>query len=213
VTDVCADAQAATALDGRVLDFGCGWGRVIRFFLRDRRPAALFGSDYNEELLASARAANRWVGFVRNGAAPPIAVDDDSFSLVYVYSVFSHFSEEMHALWLEELRRILSPGGVLVVSVRPRSYLEYCASLERSGPIPDRAILDGVFRNADEELRRYDEGEFCYQPYNANGDRPWWGEAVIPLPYIERSWRERFEVVRVLEADAVLRQHLIALRK
>src|SRR6516165_2716790 len=29
-----------------VLDFGCGWGRIIRFFLKDVEPESLFGVDH-----------------------------------------------------------------------------------------------------------------------------------------------------------------------
>src|SRR5262245_14343348 len=32
-----------------VLDFGCGWGRIIRFFLRDVPPATLTGVDHSAD--------------------------------------------------------------------------------------------------------------------------------------------------------------------
>jgi len=34
-----------------VLDFGCGWGRIIRFFLKDIDPARLHGTDVFEEMV------------------------------------------------------------------------------------------------------------------------------------------------------------------
>ena len=30
-----------------VLDFGCGWGRIIRFFLKDVEPEKLLGVDHS----------------------------------------------------------------------------------------------------------------------------------------------------------------------
>ena len=34
---------------GPLLDFGCGWGRVIRYFLKDVDPGHLMGTDHNAE--------------------------------------------------------------------------------------------------------------------------------------------------------------------
>src|SRR5262249_44602597 len=34
-----------------VLDFGCGWGRIIRFFMKDIEPSRLWGSDPVEEMI------------------------------------------------------------------------------------------------------------------------------------------------------------------
>ena len=38
-----------------VLDFGCGWGRIIRFFLKDVEPERLSGVDHAPQGSASAR--------------------------------------------------------------------------------------------------------------------------------------------------------------
>ena len=39
--------------ESRVLDFGCGWGRVTRFFLRDIEPENLVGIDIDESALVA----------------------------------------------------------------------------------------------------------------------------------------------------------------
>lgn len=51
-----------------ILDFGCGWGRVIRFFLRDVAPSSLYGVDPSPEMIDVCRQTNRWLHVPRNRA-------------------------------------------------------------------------------------------------------------------------------------------------
>jgi hypothetical protein len=51
----------ALTRETNVLDFGCGWGRIIRFFLKDIDPARLHGTDVSEEIVAFCRREFRWV--------------------------------------------------------------------------------------------------------------------------------------------------------
>jgi SAM-dependent methyltransferase len=195
-----------------VLDFGCGWGRIIRYFLRDVDHTRLHGSDANESLVEFCRASNRWCTFMRNDTVPPLPVEDDRFDLIYVYSVFSHFSEEMHWRWLEEFKRVLRPGGALAVSVRPRRFIEHCRNLREPGAEVRFPILPKMFLDADAELARYDAGEFCYSPYDTSRPGAWWGEACIPRTYIEREWSKLFDVREFVGAAAPIHQHFVLLR-
>src|SRR5262249_55761974 len=108
----------------KVLDFGCGWGRIIRFFLKDLHPSRLYGADPLGEMIDLCKKTNRWCNFRLISTSPPSPFPDDTFDLIYSYSVFSHLSEEMHVRWLEDLSRILRPGGLLVATTREREYFE-----------------------------------------------------------------------------------------
>jgi hypothetical protein len=196
---------------GPVLDFGCGWGRVIRYFLRDLDHRMLTGSDYNESLVEFCRQSNRWCTFLRNEAEPPLPAGGRDFGYVYCYSVFSHFSEIMHLRWLEGLRDALRPGGAVALSVRPREFIEFCGRLQRSEAETEFPILERMFEDADRVLERYDAGEYCYSPYDPSTPDAWWGEACIPRQYIEREWGRLFEVVDFVQAGE-LRQHFVLLR-
>jgi len=46
---------------------------------------------------------------------PPLPFPDNSFDLIYAVSVFTHLSEEHQRTWLPELRRVLRPGGRLLL--------------------------------------------------------------------------------------------------
>ena len=104
-----------------VLDFGCGCGRVTRYFGdHDGRVA---GSDVNRDAIAWCRENLRFATFETNGLAPPIAFADTSFDLVYALSVFTHLTADLQLAWRDELRRVLRPGGRLLITTHGRSYV------------------------------------------------------------------------------------------
>ena len=97
----------------RVLDFGCGTGRVLRHFLEE---AEMWGCDINEDAI-------RWVErelspplrVFANRESPPLPLGSGEFDLIWAFSVFTHITEEWNA-WLLELRRLLADGGLLIAS-------------------------------------------------------------------------------------------------
>lgn len=99
-----------------ILDFGCGSGRVARHWAALEGPE-VHGCDYNRELVEWCGASLPFLYATRNGLEPPTPYVAGSFDLVYALSVFSHLSEPIQRAWIAELRRILRPGGLLVVSV------------------------------------------------------------------------------------------------
>lgn len=103
-----------------VLDFGCGCGRVTRYF-RDF-DGDVAGSDLNEDAIAWCRPNLPFARFELNGLAPPLVFDDESFDLVYALSVFTHLTAELQLAWRDELRRVLRPGGRLLFTTHGRSY-------------------------------------------------------------------------------------------
>jgi len=113
-----------------VLDFGCGCGRVFRHF-RDFEGVRFHGSDYNAELVAWCREHLPFAEFAVNGLAPELDYPDDRFDLVYVLSVFTHLPEELQLPWLTELRRIVKPGGTLLLTVHGKSTVYQLSEVER----------------------------------------------------------------------------------
>ena len=101
----------------RVLDFGCGAGRVMRHLVEDVGDGELRGVDIDrpsiEWLEANACPPLRAAAC---GERPGLPHPDGHFDLVYVFSVFTHIVEDW-AGWLLELRRVLAPKGVLLASV------------------------------------------------------------------------------------------------
>lgn len=98
-----------------ILDFGCGCGRVARHWAAVEGPE-VYGCDYNPELLAWCAENLPHMRTTRNQLAPPTPYVSGSFDLIYAFSVFTHLDEELQGAWLAEFRRLLRPGGMLVLS-------------------------------------------------------------------------------------------------
>ena len=207
-----------TGLDStsRVLDFGCGWGRTIRFFVKDLPASGLFGVDVNPVVLNFCKESNPWAQFSLNDVLPPTDLPDASFDLIYGYSVFSHLSEEAHRKWAEEFARLLKPGGLLMVTTWPRSFIEHCEWLrtaEAAARLPDsHRISGGAFQDTSAALAAYDRGEFCFS-YREPSDPEHFGEAAIPEAYIRRSWAEHFELAEYVDDRRRCPQNLIVCRR
>ena len=99
-----------------VLDWGCGCGRVVRQW-RQIDGAQIYGSDYNAVLIDWCRGAFPFARLSTNGLAPPLAFPDDSFDLLYGISVFTHLDEALQVPWMGELRRVVRPGGHVLVTM------------------------------------------------------------------------------------------------
>ena len=127
-----ADRYLRGRLDS-VLEFGCGWGRIVRLFTRDVEPHRLWGIDCLPAAIDICKQTIPDTHFELVEPFPPTRAPERAFSLVYAYSVFSHLSEAAHLAWLGEFRRILRPGGLLVATTRPRDFILTCAQLRAAG--------------------------------------------------------------------------------
>jgi SAM-dependent methyltransferase len=172
--------------DSRVLDFGCGWGRVARFFLHDIRGEGLFGVDIDQRGIESCRESFPLGTFLVSSPWPPSGFHAETFDLVYAVSVFSHLPEGMHLAWVEEITRILRPGGVLVATTLGRDFIEGSAALRQSGKaaVPWEKAKAESFRDPHSALAAYDAGSYVYAPK----PRDEYGMALIPEGYVRRRW-------------------------
>jgi SAM-dependent methyltransferase len=97
-----------------VLDFGCGSGRVIRYWRN--LPAKVYGVDYNPRMIEWCRAKLKFAHFQTNRLEPPLGYPVQSFDLIYALSVFTHLDEKNQHSWIQELTRVLKPGGYLLIT-------------------------------------------------------------------------------------------------
>jgi len=207
----------------RVLDFGCGWGRVLRFFLREVDQAGLWGVDPIWPFVEAARRANPWCQYVEGGKAPPSPFAPGYFDLVYAYSVFSHLSEAAHRAWLADIHRVLRPGGLLIATTWQREHIERSEAL-RLGTATSESdwhrLLAGMWQDTGRWLAGYDEGQFCYQPYPVDTHRwsydhgdSYYGEACIPEAYARDRWSPGFELLEFITDRDRCPQNVIVARR
>ena len=186
--------------DARVLDFGCGWGRITRFLARDVPPERLCGCDPVESILDVCREHRVPATLARSEFLPERLPFDEPFDLAYAFSVFTHLSEAAHERCLSALYAGLRPGGTLVVTIRPPAYLQEAPLMAE---VRDRAAEPYVFapHMADPSHPQYAGPEMHY------------GETVIALPYVRERWGDRFELQHVDLLLGDLHQVVLTLRR
>ncbi len=192
IADAVREAGREPAELAAVLDFGCGCGRVLRHWGKVEGPE-LHGSDYNPDLVAWLREGLPFVHPNVNGLAPPTGYADGQFDLVYALSVFSHLDRELQDAWIAEFRRILRPGGLLVVSVLGESM---------------------VTRLTDEERTRFERGELVVERPRMSGRNLC--SAYHPRSYVTGTLLAEFEDVRPFDLGtpemAILQSGYVARR-
>jgi SAM-dependent methyltransferase len=123
----------------RILDFGCGCGRVIRHLRH--LPAELHGCDSNPIALEWCVDNLHFAQFEVNALESPLDYDMESFDVVYALSVFTHLPERLQSHWMGEMRRVLKPGGVLVISLHGDALVGKLSRAERADYHSGRLVV------------------------------------------------------------------------
>lgn len=100
----------------RMLDWGCGCGRVTAQFLLDGAISAVHGCDIDPEAIMWCSENLKPATFLHIDPWPPTPYNDATFDLVIGYSVFTHLERQAQKAWLEEIKRITAPGGLFLAS-------------------------------------------------------------------------------------------------
>lgn len=98
-----------------VLDFGTGIGNSIPHLAKAFSDARLIGLDVSQSSLDLAeRRFSGMAEYVRyDGSRAPF--EDQSFDLIFSACVFHHIDAAEHRQIFAELRRLLRPGGLMVI--------------------------------------------------------------------------------------------------
>lgn len=196
-----------------MLDFGCGWGRFIRFFIKDVDSEKIWGADPMSEMIELCKSQNSWCRFEAINPAPPSHLPGDHFDLIYSYSVFSHLSEQFHLQLLDEIYRILRPGGIYMTTTRSRDFIVETAKMRaRLGIDKEHPVQIGTsvaFPDTQKTLAEFDAGKYCFHGHD-DSDRNYWGEAAIPKKYVVENWTPKF---KLLEFHEMIPQNIIVVQK
>lgn len=98
-----------------ILDFGSGIGNSIPYFQKYFPSSELLCADVSRRSLALGRTRFPSFGIDVPIERSTIPVLDHAVDLAFSACVFHHIPHDEHDLWLRELRRVVRPGGTLLV--------------------------------------------------------------------------------------------------
>jgi SAM-dependent methyltransferase len=112
---LCGDTRTLAGGAGRIIDFGAGTGNSVPFFRKYYPNATLTCADVSARSLdiALQRFPARMRTLLLDG--PAIGAPDAAFDVAFSACVFHHIPHEEHRHWLEELRRVVRPGGMVAI--------------------------------------------------------------------------------------------------
>ena len=165
----------------RVLDFGCGSGRLLRHWLDEARVAEFHGADVSEELVSWVRAnlCPPIAGVEVSGDRPPLDFPDGHFDLITALSVFTHIADGW-SQWLLELHRVLRTGGILVATFLDSSGAESLAPL----PLDEERIGMAAFGFADPDFS--------------------WPNVIHSHWWLREHWGRAFEVTHLTPGESTV---------
>lgn len=163
-----------------ILDYGCGWGRIMRLMYRFSAPDKIYGVDAWESSIEICRATRLLGNLARCDDVPrELPFGRVTFDLIYAFSVFTHLSEKTGRAVLAAIRRRIRADGLLVLTVRP---VEYWQVQSWFPPGTDATVM----------RTRHREQGFAFIPHRRepiDGDIPF-GDASISLDHVRRNWTE-----------------------
>ena len=157
-----------------ILDFGCGYGRLLRLMYYFNDPDALWGVDAWQKSVDICISDNLPGNFRVSATRPQdgLPINGTKFDLVYAFSIFTHLAEPTAKAALSGIRKCIKPDGLLILTVRPR---EFWAFFDKQRKTDD----------ADQRASQHDQTGFSYVPHGgAEGND--YGDASISMDYLKR---------------------------
>jgi SAM-dependent methyltransferase len=189
--DLVTDALRRAGLDpadaGAGLDFGCSSGRVVRVLNAAFGEVDWYGCDPIAPAVEWAQANLPGIDFRVSPEHPPLPYDDGAFGLVFAISIWSHFNAPAAVAWLGEMRRIVRPGGMLLVTTHGFQTLAH----DEEGGLRGPDQLAGI------ERALFEEGFWFRDEFGETGDHGItdadWGTAFMTpewlLSRVTPDWR------------------------
>lgn len=138
-------ASGVNADDMRsVLDIGCGTGRLLMGWHCADPRRQITGVDINADLIAWSKT-NLPGSWSVCDVLPPLRFDDAQFDFVQLISVFTHLPLEHQRKWIEEIRRVLKPGGVLLITLHGTVYARIFGQAGEYAELPSGPIGSNAF--------------------------------------------------------------------
>jgi 2-polyprenyl-3-methyl-5-hydroxy-6-metoxy-1,4-benzoquinol methylase len=174
-----------TLENAKILDFGCGWGRLIRLMYKFSPPENIYGCDPWDKSIEACLESGVVGNLALSEYLPEVLpFPGVKFDFIYSFSVFTHLSERACNQTLKACRRAISPNGIMALTVRPKSYWDHHVDTkDKVDRLKMKSDHDAVgFAHTGHYHRVMDDGDIRY------------GDTSISVDYIARHWLD-WEVV------------------
>lgn len=184
---------------GRMLDFGCGYGRVLRAIVQHIDPQRVDVFDVDSQGVEFCADEFGVTGLRFTRPWDWSSVPFSAYDLIWAGSVFTHLAEGFTREMLDLLRSLLRPDGVLVFT----SHGDEAIRRAVSGFFGDRFKVQAPRIQAD-----YTARGFCFLPYE---DADF---AILPFSFERRSefgmtWMSEAFVAELVRATGQGELHLV----
>lgn len=173
-----------------VLDFGCGWGRLIRLLAYFNDPEYSFACDAWDVSLEEFRSCGveKLVSSLLKSDHRPLRLpyDDNQFDLVYAFSVFTHLSEKSARACIDAIYKAIKPTGVVILTIRTLEFWKNYKKISEE----ERNLL----------IKEHLSGKYTFYPHplnpiNKKSEEPFYGDTSIPVDIFETVF-DQWRIVR-----------------
>lgn len=169
---------------GTVLDYGCGWGRLLRMCYYFTNPNDIYGFDPQQKSINICTQSGIEANLMLCNEIPNVLPSEPNFfDLMFSFSVFTHLSYKATNAILKTLRRYVKPNGMLAITIRPIEFWDYYRSIDR--------ISQDEYEDL---LNQHNTTGFAYIPLKkgwkeVEGEVQF-GDTSISLDFIKSNWPE-----------------------
>lgn len=179
-----------------ILDWGCGSGRTARY-LTGLPNSKVWGADIDADNITWCKNNLPRGKFTTIPLMPRTELPSNHFDLIIGISVLTHLDEESQFRWLEELQRVLRPGGILLLSIQGLAQA-------------------GLYRTPEKVLQSIQSDEFVVLGRNGQlddvfGSNGHYLDVIQSRDYIRKYWAEYFTILDIVDALAA-NQDVIVMR-
>lgn len=162
----------------RILDWGCGPGRIIRHLPEIIGNGCEFlGTDYNKQSIDWCSKNLTDIKFNNNTLNAQLPYNDNSIDIIYGISIFTHLSEQLHKDWYDELYRVLKPEGIMFLTTQGDNFKVKLTEVELKLYNENRLVVRGNVK----------EGHRTYSAFHPHGFMRKLFNNVEILEHIERQ--------------------------
>jgi len=182
--------------NSRLLDWGCGCGRMTGLFLAHTPFLEVHGCDIDAEAVAWCSQTLPKGRFSTIPFNPPTQYESGKFDVIIGYSVLTHLVKQTQLDWILEMRRLLKTGGLFLASCHGDFVVSYSGATIQE-QVNKYGISDATL---DTHLHRVAPEGYYRSTYQSRA-------------YTESDYGKHFEIVQYLPRGVSGSHDLVVMRK